>query len=481
MSDSFLAVEVEKNQTVIVTVPESLIISTPEKEVVVTSNGYQGIQGIQGIQGPQGLQGPQGPVATISTASDVNISGLTTGSILVYNQDVNKWVTTTNITDSINSATANNTPLTIVKRDSAGNFSAGTITATLDGTAKALTVGRTISITGDLTYTSPIFDGSVNVTAQGILATVLDGTINKVPGTFGSTEAIPIVTVDNKGRVTAVTSTPISTNLNISGNTGTDVVALGQDVLKVVGSGGVTTTVANNEVNISIGQPVGTTSNVTFNDLTLTGNLTVTGTTTSINSTNLNVTDLNITVAKGATTALSANGAGLTVEGPTVPATLTYTSNDDRWNLNKDLNVNTVYGNLNGLASKATVLDTGRTISITGDLTYTSPQFDGSANVTAQATLASVNSNVGSYGDNLNIPTITVDSKGRITAVNTSQIPAASYNSPGLASFNSNNFIVSAGVVALNVIDGGVLLPRIMLLETGDKLLLENGSALLLG
>jgi len=31
---------------------------------------------------------------------------------------------------------------------------------------------RTISITGDLSYTSPVFDGSNNITAAGTLATV---------------------------------------------------------------------------------------------------------------------------------------------------------------------------------------------------------------------------------------------------------------------------------------------------------------------
>lgn len=60
----------------------------------------------------------------------------------------------------------------------------------------------------------------------------------------------------------------------------------------------------------------------------------------------------------------------------------------------------------------ATALTTGRTISITGDISYTSPSFDGSSNVTAAGTLATVNSNVGSF-TNANI---TVNAKGLITA-----------------------------------------------------------------
>ena len=64
------------------------------------------------------------------------------------------------------------------------------------------------------------------------------------------------------------------------------------------------------------------------------------------------------------------------------------------------------------LATSATKLATGRTIGITGDLTYTSPSFDGTSNVTAAGTLATVNANVGSFTS----ANITVNAKGLITA-----------------------------------------------------------------
>jgi len=67
--------------------------------------------------------------------------------------------------------------------------------------------------------------------------------------------------------------------------------------------------------------------------------------------------------------------------------------------------------NQNTTGSAAT-LTTGRTIEVTGDLAYTSPSFDGSANVTAAGTLATVNSNVGSF----TATNITVNAKGLITA-----------------------------------------------------------------
>ena len=76
-------------------------------------------------------------------------------------------------------ATPTNTASKVVARDASGNFSAGTITASLSGnasTATTLATGRSIALSGDVSG-STTFDGSGNVT---ITTTVSDDSHNHV-------------------------------------------------------------------------------------------------------------------------------------------------------------------------------------------------------------------------------------------------------------------------------------------------------------
>jgi hypothetical protein len=93
---------------------------------------------------------------------------------------------------------------------------------------------------------------------------------------------------------------------------------------------------------------------------------------------------------------------------------------------------NTIAGSVTGNAGTATALANGRTIAITGDLAYTSGTFDGTGNVTGTGTLATVNSNVGTYTK------VTINGKGLATAG--SQASLSDLSSPTAAfSFNSQN------------------------------------------
>jgi len=81
----------------------------------------------------------------------------------------------------------------------------------------------------------------------------------------------------------------------------------------------------------------------------------------------------------------------------------------------------------------ATALATGRTIAITGDLAYISPSFNGTGNVTAAGTLATVNSNVGSFGSATQSVAFTVNAKGLVTAASATTITPAIGSVTGLA------------------------------------------------
>ena len=116
---------------------------------------------------------------------------------------------------------------------------------------------------------------------------------------------------------------------------------------------------------VSIGQAVATTSNVTFNNVTVdgtltsdditstnisiagnatvTGNLTVSGTTTSINTATLDVEDKNITLNYGSgDTSSTADGAGITIqdaESSSVDATILWDSTNDQFDFSHPITI----------------------------------------------------------------------------------------------------------------------------------------------
>ena len=104
--------------------------------------------------------------------------------------------TSTNISDATNANTAN----MIVKRDASGNFSAGTITASLSGNASTATkwaTARTLTLTGGVTGSASI-DGSGNVSLATTLAAhnQASNTINAMTGYAKASAVSAITTTD---------------------------------------------------------------------------------------------------------------------------------------------------------------------------------------------------------------------------------------------------------------------------------------------
>ena len=310
----------------------------------------------------------------------------------------------------------------------------GNITGDVTGNADSATVlqtARNIDVNGtDFTSTPASFDGSADATVTLGLTTT-----GVTANTYGSATAIPSFTVDDKGRISSATTHSIATTLNITDGTTSDSVSLLSDTLTFSDVTNQTNVVvSNNEVTVGLVDSPSIVGN-----LTIGGNLTVNGTTTTVNATNLSVTDNLIYLAEGnSTTNIDLGFAGNYNDGTYAHAGFFRDASDGRWKVFDgytpepdaavdidtthasfslaDIQAGTFYGALSGNASTATTLQTARSIGLTGDVTG-SASFDGAANASITATLASSGVTAGSYGDANNIPAITVDAKGRLTSV----------------------------------------------------------------
>ena len=103
----------------------------------------------------------------------------------------------------------------------------------------------------------------------------------------------------------------------------------------------------------------------------------------------------------------------------------------------------TIIGSVDGNAGTATKLATARTLALTGDATA-SGSFDGSANYSAALTLATVNSNVGTFTK------LTVNGKGLVTAA--SQASLSDLSAP-TADFGVGGFKLTSVADPVNAQD----------------------------
>ena len=166
-------------------------------------------------------------------------------------------------TDEVDAATSANTASTIIKRDSSGDFAAGTITATrfsgaIDGTnidndtiaLGTKTTGNYLESLADAGNSNIVVTGSGTETAA---VTVDLSDTGVAAGSYGSTTAIPQITVDAKGRITTATTVNVGTTLSVAADAGTgDGVDLLSDTLTINGdSTHIDTSISGDTVTIS--------------------------------------------------------------------------------------------------------------------------------------------------------------------------------------------------------------------------------------
>ena len=316
---------------------------------------------------------------------------LNDGLSLLGSDYIDTAVVGSNLTVTLKADSANVADKAVV-RDANGDFAAGMITADLTGRALIATTADELETTRNISIAGPVvgnvdFNGgsdvTINVTQQpdsvelrthttgDYVESVADSGLGDITiagngeggsvevgltttgvnaGTYGATGSLPVFTVDSRGRITSATTTSVSTELSITGDSGSDAVDLLNDTLDFEGDSNLTTEVTDNKVSVSLNQNVAVSGNMdaasfrtgtegdsiivtgtsitgpssitidpagigdNTGELYVLGDLIVKGTTTTVNSVEMAIADKNITLADGATSNALANGGGLTIE-----------------------------------------------------------------------------------------------------------------------------------------------------------------------
>ena len=220
-----------------------------------------------------------------------------------------------------------------------GSTAARTITSS-DGTNAVIPLATT-SVSGLL---SPaLFDEidantakATNVTTNLSVASSTGARV--IASSDGTNATIPIATTSVSGVMSTAIFDAVTANTAKVTNTDVDVSVANLKTRLAGGFGSNAVTIGDSSDVVTIG-----------NDLTVTGDLIVSGTTTTLNTANLTVEDNNIILSSGNTTSAAINGAGITLEGGSgSDATITYNTTGPKFEMKlgsnyEDLKVDTLH------------------------------------------------------------------------------------------------------------------------------------------
>ena len=203
---------------------------------------------------------------------------------------------------------------------------------------------------------------------------------------------------------------------------------------------------------ISIGH---TTSETTVNDnLTVTGDLTVSGTTTTVNSATVNLNDHNIVLDSGNSTSAVVNGAGITIEGGSGDdATFSYSTTGPKF----ELKLGSSYEDLQVDQLIAASLDISGNVDVDGTLETDALSIDGTS-VTSTAAELNILDGVTATASELNILDGVTSSTAELNILDGVTSTASELNILDGVTATASELNILDGVTAtaseINIIDG---------------------------
>jgi len=394
---------------------------------------------------------------TLTSINGANVVGLNTAAISNGTSNVNISTSGGNITAGVGG-----TPNVAVIATT-GISVAGTIQASGNITGGNISIGSGASTAGSYSASGNVTGG--NLIASGVLIStntisvagnITGGNIIYGSGVISGTGQIDAATVSVSGNVTGGNllfgSGVVSGTGNINGANLTVTAGIYNGNISIIGANIVS---AGPTLYIDPNGAGGTDGNVI-----ITGNLTVQGTTTTINSNTVTTNDLFINVANNAATASAANGGGLGV-GPigSEYASLLYSSGANTWQTSIPLSVTGAI-QASGNISASYFIGNGYTLTSINGANVTGLNTAAISNGTSNVNIATSGGNItASVGGTPNVVVTattgisvagTIQSSGNITGGNISigsgSSTAGSYSATG--NVTGGNVIYGTGAVS---------------------------------